>query len=882
VASSDNSAGTALHQRPITATYRLQFKRSFTFADAADLVPYFVSLGVSHLYASPIFASRPGSTHGYDVVDPTRINPELGGDDGFRAFAAAARVAGLGLVLDIVPNHMAADRHNPTWMETLCLGKEAKAAGIYDIEWSRDKITLPVLGGSLEDCLARGEITVACDLEDGWLVVSYFDHVAPLRPKTVAAILEAGADRLPASAPKVAARWRSLERNGGAATIDEAREALRLLADEAGDGLVTMLAGIPAHDVLPFQHWRLDDWRRAASDLTYRRFFNIVELIGVRVEEPWVFDFLHDLPLSLVEDGLVDGLRVDHVDGLADPAGYCARLRQAAGRDALIVVEKILEGDERLPPWPVDGTTGYERLNDINGLFVDPAGCAALDRHLVSQGVLSGTPQERLARSKRQVVEEMFGSEVTRLVSLASACLAEGGWEGQPPSEHAVRRAILGLCVHCPVYRTYITPAGHDRGDELVWKETLAALAKACKAQDKVLDVGTEDGDEETVALAGRLVDKVLAGQAPTFATGLQQLTGPAMAKGLEDTEFYRSVGLLSVNEVGADPTAQAMPIERFHERTQAALERRDLVPLATHDTKRSADARARISMISADPEKFIAHVSRWEARTSGLLQGNGSPDALDRWMILQTLLGAWPISPERIEAFVIKALREAKRHTRWETPDPNYESAAVSYARALIESDAVADVRWEIEDFVAALDTPARIAGLAQVILQAAVPGIPDIYQGTEMWDHSLVDPDNRRAVDWAARRLAVTGIIMPPLAQDGIGLSKIILLRRLLTLRRRHPRFFAEASYEPVDVSEGPGRYLAFVRRQGASALLVAIPTRPTGLVTGGTTVQGLPDGTWRNVVNDQAFETRRGGTSIDRSWPFLLGFQQYPGRQ
>jgi (1->4)-alpha-D-glucan 1-alpha-D-glucosylmutase len=876
LAPSNNSAGTALHHRPITATYRLQFSRAFTFADAAELVPYFVSLGVSHLYASPIFASRSGSTHGYDVVDPTRIDRELGGEDGFRAFAAAARVAGLGLVLDIVPNHMAADRHNPTWMETLCLGRDAPAGAIYDIDWSRDKISLPLLGGSLEECLARGEIAVACDREDGWLVASYFDHVAPLRPKTVAAILEAGGDRLPASAHRVAARWRALERNGGEEALEEARAALRLLAEEAGDELGTLLKAIPAGDVLPGQHWRLDDWRRAASDLTYRRFFNIVELVGVRVEEPLVFDFVHRLPLSLLADGLVDGLRVDHVDGLADPAGYCARLREAAGPDALIVLEKILEGDERLPPWPVDGTTGYERLNDINGLFVDPAGCAALDRHLVSQGLLAGTPQERLARSKRQVLEEMFGSEVSRLLALASACLAEGGRE-DAVDEEAVRRAVLGLCVHCPVYRTYITPAGHERSDELVWKETLAALAREDDARN--------GGD--VAALARRLVDKILAGQAATFATGLQQLTGPAMAKGLEDTEFYRSVGLLSVNEVGGDLTNPAMSIERFHQRTRAALERRDLVPLATHDTKRSADARARISMLSADPETFIGHVARWEAKTSGLLtsgmltsgllQADGSPDALDRWMILETLVGAWPISADRMEAFVTKALREAKRHTRWEAPDAAYESAAVTYARALIESDAAADVRSEIEDLVAAIDTPARIAGLAQIILQATVPGIPDIYQGTEMWDHSLVDPDNRRAVDWAARRLAVTGLIMPPLAQDGIGLSKIILLRRLLALRRRHPAFFAEASYEPVTLSEGPGRYLAFVRRQDSSALLVAIPTRPTGLAPGATSLEGLPDGTWGNVVHDQAFETRRAETPVDRSWPFLVGFQQ-----
>ena len=583
-----------------------------------------------------------------------------------------------------------------------------------------------------------------------------------------------------------------------------------------------------------------------------------------------MFDHVHRLPLSLLRDGLVDGLRVDHVDGLADPAGYCVRLREEAGSDALIVIEKILEGDERLRDWPVDGTTGYDRLNDINGLFIDPAGYAALDSHLVSQGLLPGSPHERLARSKAQVLEEMFGSEVSRLVALAAACLAESGNNRGPPDGDAVRRAVVGLCVHCPVYRTYITPAGHDRHDEIVWSGTLAAIAR--------------EGGEGVAALARRLVDTILAGQAVSFAMALQQLTGPAMAKGLEDTEFYRSVGLLSANEVGADLAAPAMPIERFHERTRLAAKRCDLVPLATHDTKRSGDVRARLDVLSAHAEALIDHISRWQTMTAHLLRDGGggkAPDALDRWLLLQTLVGAWPITPERIEAYMVKALREAKRHTRWEAPAADYESAARAYAWALVEGEAAAAVRHEIEDLVASIDPAAHLAAIAQTILQATVPGIPDIYQGTELWDHSLVDPDNRRPVDWGARRLAITGIIMPPLAQDGIGLSKMIVLRRLLALRRRHPLFFAEASYEPVEVADGPGRYLAFLRRQGEAALLVAVPTRPTDLTAGGM-IEGLPDGTWGNVVNDQAFQTRRVGTTIDKPWPFILGFHQDAGLQ
>ena len=623
------------HRRPVTATYRLQFSRAFTFADAEAIVPYCVGLGVSHLYASPIFCARPGSTHGYDVVDPTRVNPELGGMEGFERLAGAARQAGLGLILDIVPNHMAADRRNPTWMETLCLGPDAPSAPVYDLDWSRSQIALPVLGGPLEETLEAGEIAIACD-PGGWLVAAFHDHAAPLRPRTVASVLEAGADHLPRSAGAVAMRWRALERNGDAAAIEDARAALLDLAREAGGALGQALALAKPREVLFAQHWRLEPWQSAAKELTHRRFFNIVELVGVRVEDKAVFDLVHRLPLALLHEGMVDGLRVDHVDGLADPAGYCEALRAAAGPGALIVVEKILEGEEALRLWPVDGTTGYERLNEINGLFVDPGGHAALDAHLVARGLLSGTPKERLARAKRQVVEEMFASEVARLSGLAAKAL-----EGTTPVDAAtLRQAVVALAVHCPVYRSYVTTAGHDGADEAVWRTALSDLA------------GAEN--ESVGSAAARLVELVLADKATAFAIALQQLTGPAMAKGLEDTEFYRSAGLLCVNEVGADPAAPSVSLDRFHDRQRAARHR-DLVPLATHDTKRSADARTRLAVISADAPAFIERAARFDEASLRFArdgEGGHAPDALDRWIILQTLVAAWPISADRMEAF--------------------------------------------------------------------------------------------------------------------------------------------------------------------------------------------------------------------------------------
>jgi (1->4)-alpha-D-glucan 1-alpha-D-glucosylmutase len=810
-----------MSRRAVTATYRLQFNAGFTFADAQELVPYLADLGVSHLYASPIFAARPGSPHGYDVIDPGRINPELGGEEGFRRLVTAAQARGLGLVIDIVPNHMALDPGNRAWMETLALGREAAAARLFDIDWSKDRIVLPVLADPLAEVVARGKIRLLLDRREGFIFAAYFDQVFPLRQGSVPGLL------MP--------------------------DPPHALSEEEARPIEAALAAARLADVLDNQHWRLAPWQAASRELTYRRFFNVNELIGVRIEDPAVFDVVHRLPLALLSEGSVDGLRVDHVDGLADPEAYCRRLREAAGPDALLVVEKILEPGERLRPWPIDGTTGYERLADINRLFVAPE-ARRLDAHLVERGLLAASPQDRVAAAKRQVLAELFGSEVTRLADLAMAL--------PPVADQAFGAAVLGqavtaLAVHCPVYRSYATPRAHTPQDEAIWHETIAAIA----AHEQ----------EATIVACRFLLTEMEAGRAPHFTTALQQLTGPAMAKGLEDTEFYRSVGLVSVNEVGGDLREPTIGIEAFHRRAAEAVGRRGLTPLSTHDTKRGADSRARLNLLSCDPEPYVARAARWSNLIRALRADRAKPDPLDEWLLFQTLVGAWPISADRLSAYLRKAMREAKRHTRWEAPNEAYEEAAIALGRALVEDPRASEFRTDLTDVVASLDWAARLASLAMTILQLTLPGIPDIYQGSEFWELTLVDPDNRGLTDWPMRRAALH-VAPPPPATDSVGFSKLHVMRCLLALRRRRPALFAQGSYLPVAVEGGGGRWIAFERRQGRDGLLVAVPTRPTALDTS-EPVRGLPSGRWRNAIGDGAFDSGEAGTVPDRDWPFIV---------
>ncbi|HLS58572.1 MAG TPA: malto-oligosyltrehalose synthase [Paracoccaceae bacterium] len=826
--------------RELRATCRLQFHAGFTFADAEGLVPYLAELGISHLYASPIFAARPGSMHGYDVIDPTRLNPELGTEAGFASLVAALHRAGMGLIIDIVPNHMAIARGNRLLQEALCLGPESEAARIFDIDWGAEQVAMPFLGGPIEEVL--GEIRLERD-PDGLVMAVCHDNAFALRPGSIAQLAEAaGLD------PALAEGWRALEESPEATGLVDAMHGFAQLGAEAAAALDRVLAAADLVAVLAEQRWRLTDWRSAAETLNHRRFFNITELIGVRAEDPWVFERTHRLALDLVRRGDVDGLRIDHVDGLADPAGYCRTLREAVGPDVPIFVEKILGPHEVLPDWPVDGTTGYERLNEINRLFVDAGGYAALDGHLVASGLLGPEFRARLAAAKRQVLDELFAPEVAALAALA-AKLGTGLDQG------GIGAAIRSLLVHFPVYRSYAGD-GWSADDTAHWREALTRILEF-------------EGDE-AAARAQKLFDALGEGEAARdFVTRFQQLSGPAMAKGLEDTELYRSVALASVNEVGGEPEVPAATPGVAHRAVEARVARgdRSLIPLATHDTKRGPETRARINTLSHDAAAWIGTSRRWSELGRAIRTSDTAPDALDEWLIHQTLVGAWPITADRLTQYLEKAMREAKRHTRWEAPDEAYEGAVRAYAEALLEGKAGRPLRDAVADHVAGLEMAARTNAIAQTVLQLAWPGVPDIYQGTELWDRSLVDPDNRRPVDWDLRRRLLAEEGMPPLAEDEEGVTKLRVTASLLDLRRRHPGLLVDGAYRPLP--QGDEAVFAFLRAGEGRELLIAVPLR--GRAARVEIAEDLA-GSWTDVVRGGAVDLAA-AVDLAPDWPFLI---------
>ena len=848
---------------PLRATYRLQFRKDFTFADARAQIPYLARLGISHLYASPILMSRAGSTHGYDGIDPSRINPELGGEAGFAELAETCRAHGLGIILDIVPNHLAVDGTNPLWMEALEFGPKGPAGMIFDIDWAQGPVVIAALGKTLHQAIHDGEIVLKADWANGRFVASYFDNAWPLRPEAVAAVLQIADSRDEGSLAGLSFRWQGFEegRPVKPGAVAEAQAALAALDGEKRALVEAALARMDVAAVLRRQHWRIAHWRTENDSLTYRRFFNIAGLIGVRVEDPAVFDLIHAVPLRLLRDGLVDGLRVDHVDGLADPSGYCARLREEAGPDAILLVEKILGLGEALRPWPITGTTGYERLNDINGLFVHHEGWQKLDRYLTSTTTLNEDLESRLAAAKSFMLRNSFMGEVEKLAHLALAlCRAE-------PADAefnigTLREAVLALLIRFPVYRSYGPDTGSDPADRALWETTLERVA----AHD------TPWVAEAARSLIARLAETTPRSPGEEFIRRFQQLSGPAMAKGLEDTEFYRSVALTSVNEVGGDLAHPWRDAAEFHAiyMDRAATGRQDLIPLATHDTKRGPETRARINAISHDAEGWNTRFEAWRAMNAplrGKPGGEDAPDIIDEWLIYQTLVGTWPITAERMAEYLTKAMREAKRHTFWDNPNQTYETAAQSFARALIEVEGAEDFRRALAEAAAGLDHLGRVAAIAQTILQITLPGTPDIYQGTEFWDFSLVDPDNRRPVDYAARVAALAEAQPPELTADDTGKAKLAVTHRLLTLRAEQPGLFAKGDYTPLELGE---RWLGFTRRDGTGTLLVVVPTAK--LATGDWPSLPAPPGAgeWRCALTDAAWQ---GVSSLDPAFPFIV---------
>jgi (1->4)-alpha-D-glucan 1-alpha-D-glucosylmutase len=818
-----------------SSTYRFQLHPGFTFADAAQRVPYLAELGVSHVYLSPVLQSAPGSTHGYDVVDPGRLDEELGGDAGFAELVEATHAHGLGIVVDIVPNHVGLlSPHNPWWWDVLRHGPDSRYADHLDIRWHRrgdgpPQVLLPQLGRPLDEELADGDdlrLAHASDGlgngghaahgegggEDGFRIV-YHEHVWPVRPGSLEAVgLEA------ADVP------------GTLAAIHDDRGRL--------------------FSLLMQQHYRLVHWRRANHELNYRRFFDITTLGGVRIEDRAVFADAHRRILELVADGAIDGLRIDHPDGLRDPAGYFGTLREAAPA-TWIVAEKILEaGESRRADWPIDGTVGYEFSNRTLGLFVDGASERVLDdlyTHVIGHRV---DYEQVVDDAKREVLDRLFPAEVSWLAT-AFAELAAGA--GVVADQGELDAALREVLVCFPVYRTYVRA---DDGEvcDTDRRYVTEAVARA-RARRPDLDEPLD------LLIELLLLEQGGAGSAD-FVMRFQQLTGPVMAKGVEDTVFYRYLRFAAVNEVGGHPAQLGTATGAYHEANH--LRQRDwpatMLSTSTHDTKRSEDVRARLVTLSELPDVWVRTVEEWH-ELAAPHRGVRGPSPAHEYLTFQTLVGAWPIDADRAAAYLQKAAREGKEHTDWLDEDPSYEADLEAFVRGLLDDDAFVASLEQLLDQVL---EPGRLTALSQSLLKLTSPGIPDIYQGCELWDLSLVDPDNRRPVDLERRHQLLRELepdTHPVDVLAGIeeGVPKLWVTHRALQLRRERPHVFGQdASYAPLYAAgERADHLVAFVR--GGEVITVA-PRLIVGLGGGfvdwewGDTDLCLPPGRWRCVLSGQ----------------------------
>jgi (1->4)-alpha-D-glucan 1-alpha-D-glucosylmutase len=820
------------------STYRIQFREGMTFDRAAALVPYLKRLGVSHLYASPIFTAASGSTHGYDVSNANEIDPSLGGRDGFERLAGTLHAAGLGLILDIVPNHMAASLENDWWRSAVEWGRQSPFAGYFDIDWKR-KLTLPILGNPIEDILRDGELSLALDADAGSLAISYFDNLFPLHPATYARVLSRlhlplaeqiaaiAAGATPERSPDFHNQIKAIGSNGSA--MRELNDALEKLSQE-GDV-------IPG--VLDEQPWQLLYWKRAASELSYRRFFEVTGLVGLRVEDPDVFAESHRLVLDLVRSGQVDGLRIDHIDGLVDPKQYLDRLRGEVGAKTYVVVEKILGEGERLPEsWPISGTSGYEFISALSNVFVDSKRTSELDRAYDDIAVGEPDYETRVRQAKSMLIDKNFAVEVGNLLKLLST-ISE--YQHDRRGEHAVRDALREILLAFPVYRTYGTAEHLDGTDVTLWDQVLI----------KAIDLAGVP-----YAQALQFIDSVFKGdvssdakqKAAEFRRRFQQLTGPLTAKAIEDTTFYRFNRLIALNEVGGEPVGHEPSLEQFHRAMVARAETQPhgLSATSTHDTKRGEDARARLYSISEAPDTWREAVNRWRRMNADHVQwlDDGlAPEPEVEWLLYQALAGVWPADlgerdpPADLEtrflAYVEKALREAKLRTNWGAENAAYEAAVKAYASSLLTSGNnlfLADFRTTLKPFIRA----GLFNGLTQTLIKLTAPGIPDIYQGSEALDLSLVDPDNRRSPDFdALDRLVVTRGLARDEQALRSGALKQHLIAKCLALRNAQPRLFGESGYRPLEVvGDRSNQVVAFLRDVEDAVSVTIVPRFLLGL--------------------------------------------------
>ena len=851
------------------ATYRLQLTADFNFEQAAEIVRYLKALGITHLYASPFMKARKGSSHGYDITDHAKLNPELGGETGFARLSAVLQQHDLGLILDFVPNHVGVHfADNPWWLDVLEWGPASPHAASFDIDWeqlphrARGGVLLPILGSSYGEALERGEIELRYDASEGSFSCWYFEHRLPIAPERYSEILRVIVKEAGTEAGEPGSRILELALRHAGLSHPNRKEApafkaeLKNFAGSAeiiARGLAAYRAGpdraaptLALHHLLERQHYKLGHWRLASSDINYRRFFDVNSLAGLRVEDIGTFTAIHRLVKQLIADGKLQGLRLDHIDGLRDPAQYFQRLRRlvgdARGKDAgpfYVVIEKILGEQEELHAFAgVHGTTGYEWLNTITHVLIDSSGLEPLDE--IWRQISSSPPRLEpvLKDAKRRVLETLLSSEFTVLRRLL-ARIANGHYSTRDYSADILRQALEFYVLHFPVYRTYLTSAGPSAHDRALISETI----ERARADWFTADEGIFDFLRDTLTM-----DLIKPGRPPhspprvrRFALKLQQFTGPLMAKSLEDTAFYRYHRLLALNEVGGDPQAKGLSVAGFHEMMQTRAKQwpHGMTATATHDTKRGEDARARLMALTEIPGEWASAVARWKLLNAPHIVTNSAmraPSATAEYMLYQTLLGAWPLGErdetfaERIEAYALKASREGKQETSWLNPNEAYETGLKSFIARILDPTVSAEFLNSFATLARRVALLGALNSLSQATLKAAMPGVPDFYQGTEYWDLSLVDPDNRRPVDFAGRASVLAELETPDwrrLAQDWPnGHLKLAWTRHLLKLRTELCDVFTHGDYQPLQVS-GPhaDHVIAFARRHRRDAAITVV---------------------------------------------------------
>jgi (1->4)-alpha-D-glucan 1-alpha-D-glucosylmutase len=868
------------------ATVRLQLHADFDFDAAAATVPYHRDLGISHLYLSPILQATQGSTHGYDCTDPGRVSPALGGRAGFERLVAQARCHGMGVIIDIVPNHLATHLDNPWWRDVLVHGRRSRYADYFDIDWRprdpalHDRVLLPWLDGDLAQTFAKGDLRLGWQSDTGEFVVHAGGLDLPLGAASYGRLL-AG------SAPALAERFESSGHAAGSGEFEQARRALG--AWFAGEGAPALERLLRAHDsgdaashdrlrrLLDAQPWLLDDWRNAGRRINWRRFFDVGGLIAMRTEAEQVFEDMHREVFALYAEGLIDGVRIDHIDGLAAPSAYLDRLthrlaelapQRPAGAPpgpAYVVVEKILAAGEQLPRhWPVAGSTGYDFMAQVDGLLHRAGGAPALTALWREHGG-EASFEEEAWQGKRDVLASTLAADAERAIDALHAIVPDAALDD-------VAAAVTELVVHTDVYRTYL---GEAEAASLEDRQVLArAMAEAAA-----------HGRPHDRALLARLVARMLgddrdgvdAGARQLAIRRLQQLMTVSAAKGIEDTAFYRYGRLLSRNEVGAEPGQLAMSVAAFHRACvhRAADQPHGLLGTATHDHKRGEDVRARLAVLSSRTADWSVAVHDWRDRNQAHRRDD-APHPADELMLYQMLVGAWPLElaagdregaeafVERIAGWQRKALREGKRRSSWIAPDTAYEEDCERFLRDVM-GDAV--FRAAVAAFADAIAAEGAVKSLARTALRLTVPGVPDLYQGTELWDFSLVDPDNRAAVDYARRREAMAGsdddAMLMREWRD--GRVKQRLIARLLAARAREPALFGSGDYQPLAVAgDDDDSCIAFARSAGNRRLIVVACVQPPAAATGIVPIDaaafasmsvGLPAaGGWHEVVSQR----------------------------